>query len=601
MIEFYRLLWPILGHGTRLRLVVAAVLMAFVALLEGVGLLLLMPLLQLLTSANFSATSTAIDAASELLGREGSSLAVALAVLVFVVYTVKGFAAIFVLRWAATFAMEEEAHLVEKLLRLYLGAPLMVHFELNSSEFQRTINQSLRTIFSQAFVAAFSAGGDLLGVFLIAVILVVSSPGLALVGFLYFVAVLGVYQTVVNRAVKRAASHIHRDQARIFRDVQQSLTSVKELKAGAVEQHFIDRITASRRDMLRSYRTNALMAVQPRYVLELTMVGAAAVVSVFTYSTQDPASATASIAIFLAGGFRILAPLTKVFNGINVVKAAKPSIEQIARDVQELSEPVERQLVDALEVGLIAPQISVRDLSFSYDMRTRVLRNVNLDVFPGEAVALIGSSGAGKSTMVDVLLGLLDPTAGTVLVGGHDLSTVRRAWQRTVAYVPQAIALLDGPVRENIVFGFDDGDDARAWSALESAQLADVVTALPEGLDTRIGERGVRLSGGQRQRLGIARALYRSPSVLVLDEATSALDNETEAQFTDVLAALRGKLTTVAIAHRLSTVRDVDRVYFFSRGCVVAAGTFDQLTLEVPEFARLVELSAVGVAGGGGP
>jgi ABC-type multidrug transport system fused ATPase/permease subunit len=494
--------------------------------------------------------------------------------------------------------MEEEAQLVRRLLRLYLGAPLTVHFGLNSAEFQRTINQSLRTIFSQAFVTAFSAAGDLLGVILVGVILVVSSPGLALVGFLYFGLVLGIYMKVVNRSVRRASDHIHRDQVRVFRDVQQALGSVKEVKAGAVEQHFIDRIGESRRDMLHSFRTIALMGVQPRYVLELAMVGAAAVVSVFTYSTQDPASATASIAIFLAGGFRMLAPLTKVFNGINAVKAATPSVEQIARDIDELTEPAERQLAEPAEAEPLQPRVMVRDLSFSYDGRRRVLRNVDLDVFPGEAVAMIGSSGAGKSTMVDILLGLLDPTAGSVHVGGHDLAAVRRAWQRSVAYVPQTIALLDAPVRENVLFGYDDGDDARVWSALESAQLAEVVASLPEGLDTRIGERGILLSGGQRQRLGIARALYREPKLLVLDEATSALDNETEAQFTEVLAGLRGKLTTVAIAHRLSSVRDVDRVYFFSRGRAVA-GTFDQLVTQQPEFARLVQLSAVGVNGDG--
>ena len=246
MIEFYKLLWPILSGGTRRRLVVAAILMGFIAILEGVGLILLMPLLQLLTSANFSATSQIITAAEDLLGRQGSSLALALGMLVFAVYVFKGFGAILVLRWAASFAMEEEAQLVKRLLRLYLGAPLQVHFELNSAEFQRTINQSLRNIFSQAFVVAFSAAGDMLGVLLVSVILVVASPGLALVGFLYFGLVLGVYQTVVHRAVKKASVHIHRDQAAVFRDVQQALASVKEVKAGAVEGHFIDRIEQRR-------------------------------------------------------------------------------------------------------------------------------------------------------------------------------------------------------------------------------------------------------------------------------------------------------------------------------------------------------------------
>jgi ABC-type multidrug transport system fused ATPase/permease subunit len=275
------------------------------------------------------------------------------------------------------------------------------------------------------------------------------------------------------------------------------------------------------------------------------------------------------------------------------VRTAQPSLVQIGDDLRDLSEPASEQLRESEVPAPIAPHIEVRELSYTYDGEKRVLRDVDLDVRPGESVALVGSSGAGKSTLVDILLGLLQPTYGTVEVGGHSLNDVRRSWQRSVAYVPQHVSLLDASVRENVSFGTDEGDDDRIRAALDKAQMRAVVEALPQGLDTRIGERGVRLSGGQRQRLGIARALYRAPSLLVLDEATSALDNQTEAQFTEVLRDLRGVVTTIAIAHRLSTVRDVDRVYFFARGRVIDSGTFDELTDRVPDFAHLVELSTV--------
>jgi ABC-type multidrug transport system fused ATPase/permease subunit len=593
VIEFTRRLWPILNTATRRRLVAASLCMAFVALLEGVGLVLLIPLLQLLTSAGFSANTTIVGRVGDALGRQGSDLAVTLAVLVLVVYVTKGFAAIAVLRWAAGFAMRQEVDLVERLLRLYLGAPLQVHFELNSSEFQRTINQSLRTIFSQAFVNAFSAAGDLLGVGVVGVVLLVSVPELTAIGVAYFAIVLFVYQRVVNRSVRAASRHVHADQAAVYREVQQALSSVKEVKAAAVELHFVERIATSRAGMLRSFRTIALMSVQPRYVLELAMVGAAAVVAVAAYWTQSPEAATASIAIFLAGGFRILAPLTKVFNGINQAKMAVPSVEQIADDIDRLEHPVAEQLRESAVAEPLEPSVVVHDLSFTYDGSRDVLRAVDLEVAPGETVALVGGSGAGKSTLVDVVLGLLEPSRGSVTVGGHPLGEVRRAWQRSVAYVPQHVTLLDATVRDNVTFGTGLDDTGRVLRALADAQLTEVVAQLPEGLDTRIGERGVRLSGGQRQRLGIARALHRSPSLLVLDEATSSLDNETEAQFAEVLQHLRGRVTIIAIAHRLSTVRDVDRVYFFADGNVLDAGTFDELVARVPDFARLVELSSV--------
>jgi ABC-type multidrug transport system fused ATPase/permease subunit len=601
MIAFYRRLWPILNQHTKHRLVIASVLMAAIALLEGIGLLLMIPLLQLLTSAHFSASSTAVEAASDLFGQQGSALAARLAVLVLLVYVVKGFGAIALLRWTTRFAMAQEDELVHELLVLYLGAPLEVHFELNSAEFQRTINQSLRTIFAQAFVTAFSAAGDLLGMLFIALILVVSSPVLSLVGIVYFALVVGVYQRLVNRSIHHASETVHHGQADMFRDVQQALAAVKEIKAGAVEEPFIERIRTSRRTMLNSYRILSLALVQPRYVLELVMVGAAGLVSVFAYSTEPAAAATASIAVFLAGGFRILAPLTKVFNGLNQARAAAPSIDQVANDIASLERPAQEQLAPSEFVGPLVPRIEVRDLTYTYPGSQRpAVSGVDLDVRPGEAVALLGASGAGKSTMVDLLLGLLDPTAGVIRVGGQDLTTVRRAWQRSVAYVPQAISLLDASVRENVVFGWEEEGDAQIWSVLERAQLRPIIEGLPDGVDTRIGERGVRLSGGQRQRLGIARALYRRPLLLVLDEATAALDNETEAQLTQVLEGLRGSLTTVVIAHRLSTVRNVDRVYFFSDGRITGSGGFDELSGRIPEFARLVQLASVGGANGDG-
>lgn len=573
--------------------------MVGVALLEGLGLVLMVPLLQLLTAGDFGASTTAVDVAADVLGRTGGALAATLAALGLVVYVLKGVVAIAVLRWTTRFAMAQEDELVRRLLRIYLGVPLDVHFEMNSAEFQRTINTSLRTIFAQAFVTAFSAAGDLLGMALVAVVLFVASPSLMVVGALYLGFTVVLYQRFVNRAMHGAAQRVHSGQAEMFRDVQQTMAAVKEIKAGAVEEPFVERIGMSRRRLIDAYRVLSLGLVQPRYVLELVMVGAAAVVAVFAYSTMSSSAATAAIAVFLAGSFRLLAPMTKVFNGLNQARAATPSIAQVAGDLAAYRSAAEAQLAPSPVAPPIEPRVEVRGVTYRYPAADRpAVEDVDLDVHPGQAVAFVGASGAGKSTMVDLLLGLLEPARGSIRVGGHDLAVVRRAWQATVGYVPQAIALLDASVRDNVEFGVAGGDDAAVWAALERAQLRATVAALPEGLATRIGERGVRLSGGQRQRLGIARALYRQPRLLVLDEATAALDNDTEAQVTEVLESLHGELTTVLIAHRLSTVRNVDRIYFFADGRIVGSGTFEDLSRIVPEFARLVELAAVSGAPG---
>jgi ABC-type multidrug transport system fused ATPase/permease subunit len=239
-----------------------------------------------------------------------------------------------------------------------------------------------------------------------------------------------------------------------------------------------------------------------------------------------------------------------------------------------------RTLVDRLDIN---------NLSFRYANTTRdVLNDVSIHVLRGEAVGLIGSSGSGKSTLVDILLGLLEPTAGCVLIDGCDIRENLRGWQDQIGYVPQSIFLTDDTLRRNVAFGLPNDliDDNAVKSAIRSAQLEDFVASLPEGMETVVGERGVRLSGGQRQRIGIARALYNSPDVLVLDEATSSLDTETEHGVMQAVQALQGEKTVIIVAHRLSTVEYCDRLYRLENARIVDEGTFSEVTSRTKDLPR---------------
>jgi ABC-type multidrug transport system fused ATPase/permease subunit len=212
------------------------------------------------------------------------------------------------------------------------------------------------------------------------------------------------------------------------------------------------------------------------------------------------------------------------------------------------------------------------------------------------SLGVVGPSGAGKSTLVDIMCGLRDPTSGVVSVDGQTLAPVSSRWKRQIGLVPQDVFLADASISENVAFGLPL-DDEMIWTALERAQMASFVRTLPEGAKTEIGERGTRLSGGQRQRLGIARALYAGPSVLILDEATSALDVETEAAVVEAVAALAGDLTLVVVAHRLSTIQRCDRVAYLESGRVRFVGSFDETIAAIPEFARAVDLAGLGGIG----
>jgi ATP-binding cassette, subfamily B, bacterial PglK len=283
---------------------------------------------------------------------------------------------------------------------------------------------------------------------------------------------------------------------------------------------------------------------------------------------------------------------------INTVRGAVPTLDVIEPDLLEANKGDLADAPVAVTRLTMAEGLELRDVHFRYEGTDRdVLEDVSLRIPTGSSLAIIGGSGAGKTTLVDVILGLHRPSSGSVLSDGKDVHASLASWQAGLAMVPQEVFLLDESLRDNIRFSATPPPepDQLMDRVLNQAQLEDVVAAAEHGLDTHVGERGTRLSGGQRQRIGIARALYREPTLLVLDEATSALDNETEHKVTATLDELHGQLTTIVVAHRLSTVRHCDQVVILENGRVRAVGTFDELSRSDEYFARLVSLGSLEV------
>ena len=285
--------------------------------------------------------------------------------------------------------------------------------------------------------------------------------------------------------------------------------------------------------------------------------------------------------------------LNRMVANLNTVRAGEPNLEMVAREVEKLREQRQEDFRAEPAVDFPAEAVVVRDLGFHYaDDDREVLHGVDARIEPGRSVALVGASGAGKTTFADLLAGLYQPTRGSITVGGVDLSGNMRDWRRKVAMVSQRVYLWDTTLRDLITFGQarQDVDEQLLQEVIRRARLEDLVASLPEGLDTMVGDTGSRLSGGQAQRVGIARALYSQPDVLILDEATSALDNQTEHEITQTIEALHGNITVITIAHRLSTVKNADEILFFSRGTLKGRGSMAELVETEPEFARLVEL-----------
>jgi ABC-type multidrug transport system fused ATPase/permease subunit len=333
-----------------------------------------------------------------------------------------------------------------------------------------------------------------------------------------------------------------------------------------------------------------------KYVIESGMVIGAVVIAGIQFGLQDARHAVATLSVFLAAGTRIAPAILRLQQSLIGIKSAVGSAVPTLQLIESLSDSEEILEVDdqlqTVHEGFNA-QIKLNNVSLTYPQNDQAsLSKISLDVESGSSLAIVGPSGAGKTTLVDVLLGVLTPNSGEITISGLSPLNAISTWSGAMSYVPQDVALSNGTIRENVALGYPlvAATDSLVWDALKIAQLFDFVKSLPHGLDTSIGERGAKISGGQRQRLGIARAMFTKPKLLVLDEATSSLDGQTEADLSGAINALQGSVTVVMIAHRLSTVRNADTVIYMDKGKIIAKGTFEQVRANVPDFDRQAQL-----------
>lgn len=333
-----------------------------------------------------------------------------------------------------------------------------------------------------------------------------------------------------------------------------------------------------------------------KYVIETSVVLGALILGLSQFFLQDASHAVATLAVFLAAGSRIAPAVLRVQQSSiqirNSLGQAKPTLELLD---SLTGSPALETVVDVLDLAHegFKSEIEIMNVSLTYPTKLiPAISNIELRIPAGASVAFVGPSGAGKTTIIDVILGVLHPDNGKVLISGLSPLFAIKRWPGAISYVPQDVLIISGSIRENVALGYplEDATDELVFSSLKVAQLEDYVATLPEGLETQVGERGAKISGGQRQRLGIARAMFTRPHLLVLDEATSALDGKTESNISEAIHGLRGSTTVVLIAHRLSTVRNADIVVYLSAGKVLATGTFEEVRNLVPDFDRQAKL-----------
>lgn len=475
-----------------------------------------------------------------------------------------------------TFIFSNQLKLSGRLIDCYLKKPYTYHLDKNSAEMVRNVMLDTERFF-QMLLSVFSMFSELLVSALLCLWLLVIDWFIT-VSVVAILAVFTVFYLLLFR--NKAKEYGKRNQVydgKMHQSINQALGAVKDIKILHREKYFVDSFCGYGKQKMRAVRNNNVLGQAPKYMIETVCIGAILLVIVLKiYQGQDLSSMIGQLAAFAIAAFKLLPSVSKINNYLNLVIFLKPSVDLIYRDIKDTEDMKNFELTDAAIPDDVYREnhpeaITVSHLSYRYPHTEKdVLQDVSFEIPLGGAVGLVGPSGAGKSTLADVILGILVPTGGTVSYGVMNVHEHPLKWSKKLAYIPQTIYLADETIRSNVAFGIEEAliDEERVWNALEEAQLKEFVQSLPQGLDTEVGERGVRLSGGQRQRIGIARALYGNPEILVLDEATSALDNDTEKAVMEAIERLRGRKTLIIIAHRLTTIKNCELVFKVEDGKV---------------------------------
>jgi ATP-binding cassette subfamily C protein len=472
------------------------------------------------------------------------------------------------------------ARLANNLFAGYLSMPYKFHIAHNSSELMRNASWAANEVVTNYLTPIAIGLTDVAMLVFLLGVLVLAAPSatLLIIGLLLPVTLL--VMRVVRPSLHRLGKVTKKSVQESLGSLQESLHGIRDVKVLGRENFFDAEFRKTRRRLARSSYLYPTVAQVPSLAIETLLV--LAVLGFVAFRGGQGEVATASLpflGLFAYAGLRMMPAMSSIVAAVNRIRYGQSVAETIANNIRMIEEEAEPVPAEAAEPIEFHTAIELTGVDFSYEDGTEVIRDLDLVIKRGESVGIVGSTGAGKSTLLDLILGLLQPTGGEITIDGRPLASDVRGWHAAIGLVPQSIYLLDDTIRRNVAFGVPETeiDDAALADAIGLARLETFVDGLPHGLETTVGERGVRLSGGQRQRVAIARALYRRPQVLIFDEGTASLDNLTEAELLRAIEGLRGERTIITVAHRLTTVQNCDRVILLADGVIADQGTYEEL------------------------
>lgn len=574
------------------------VVMVLAASLEAIGIGAVLPFLGAISQPEVVLANDHVRRVFALLGQSPDSLTLVLvagAAMIFAIIAKN--LLMFVATWLQGHILfRERAVISRRLFAHYLALPYGLHLKKNMASLIHAVS-GVATSFATVYMASLlMIAAELLVCAAIAVLLLIANPTMTLLAAVFTLGIGVLYATITRGHAARLGVEQNRLAVALNKCLIEGLSALKETRIFGAAPHFLRRYDLLAREYTRASVHMHVLAQAPRLAVEsLFIIAIVGAVMYLAATGRDLKAIIPTFVLFGMAFLRILPSYNRILTSLTSARINKSALNILHDElIETLAQPG----------ALPSPAPSGNSFSFEHELRLagiayaypgeskRALDRIDLTVRKGEIVGLVGKSGAGKTTLVDLILGLLEAEEGDVLVDGESVTGRHGVWRKLVGYIPQTIYLMDDTLRHNIAFGIDDDaiDEAALQRAIAAAQLEDFVRNLPGGLETIVGDRGVRLSGGQRQRVGIARALYRDPPILVLDEATSALDVETESAVTEAIHALGHSKTLIIIAHRLTTVKDCDRLYLIENGSVADSGTYTELNERNPWFKHINEV-----------
>ena len=523
-------------------------------------------------------------------------------ILAIVLFLSKSIIVPLMLRKVLRFLTRRSADVSFALARAYFSQPFMEAQSDSSQKISYALGVGVSAAIGETLGASVIIVAESSLLIFLSLTLILIDPQITFFTVLYFATTAFLLQKFLGNWVKRTGKIRQVNDIKGMASIQELMQSYREVFVGNHKKFYLDRFAGIRHTSAAAQADAQLINYIPKYSLEGSLVLGGGILTALEFTTRSPATAASTLVLFLTASSRVLPSILRLQSAATTIRNASgysiPTFEIVNNskltDYQtQLSEDEGTALRIQKEGTGFKPIIEVNDVTFSYDKQTAAtLSNVSLTITPGSFIAIAGPTGSGKSTLIDLILGINSPDSGGISISDQSPSVSVIAWPGAIGFVPQSVALANASVRENVALGIPRAliDDDQVWESLEKAKLATYLRSAREGLDTQIGESGLKLSGGQRQRLGLARALYTNPQLLVLDEATSALDAETEAAISQAIYDLGSNVTRITIAHRLATVMRADQVLYLENGHILASGTFEEVRNQVPQFDTQAKL-----------